>query len=173
MAIYKKQIMWSEKDHSYNEPTPTFQRGVIAVRRRNGTATYIPTTIVNVIGVNLTPLDTKSRERFANYSISLTKQTLNAASVALKDVSSIHYARKAGEIIYSSAKLYEVLKDITTNTSGVVVASGVAQGLIRERKEYSGATTPNFVLITTSVAAATTTKSAELIRFAYEVIGYK
>lgn len=173
MAIYKKQKVWSEKDHSYNEKIPSFQRGVISVRRRSGTATYIPTTLKNVVGVNIYPLDAVSRRKFANYSISLTKQTLNAASAVLKDLATTAKARVAGEIFYSSAKFYEVVKAITTNTSGIVLASGLAQGVIKERKEYSGATTPNFVLITTSVAAATAVSTANLIRFAYEVIGYE
>lgn len=174
MAIYKQQKMWSEKEHSYNEETPVFQRGVISVRRRSATATYIPTTIANVTGVTITPLDAISRRKFANYSVSLTKQTLNAASLVLRNVTAAAYARPAGEIFYSSAKFYEVVKAITTNTSGVLIASGLAQGKIVERKEYSGATTPNFVLITTSVAAATNgAASSATIRFAYEVVGYK
>jgi len=174
MAIYKKQRMWSEKDHSYNEETPTFQRGVIFVRRRSHTTTYIPTTIVNVIGVNITPLDAISRRKFANYSVSLTKKTLNDASLVLRNVTALTYSRPVGEIFHSGGKFYEVVKTIATNTSGVALASGLAQGVIRERKEYSGATTPNFVLITTSVAAATNgAASSQLIKFAYEVIGYK
>ncbi len=186
MAIYKKQKMWSEKDHSYNEKTPVFQRGVIAVRRRSLTGFFIPTTVENVERVALTPLNTTGRTTLkGGYAASTVKVNALASAFGASVIDLLNWSasvtapRQKDEVfaVKSTKKLYIVMRNITSTNSfaaskysAAKLDSAIAAGQVTELKQFA-TTAKNFVPIMTAASAAASAH-ASVARFAFEVVGW-
>lgn len=170
----------SEKLTSIEDPIELTQKGKIAVK---GATTFlaIPTTIENVFGVNIIPMNASGALAINGGSASgispkksgwycdMVKYNANDVSAALLYTTVANQASVfTGHIAVKSNAIYEAVRNI--GTAATATAGVGASNSMWKKVPYfsSNANAKNFLKVTLRGASYATTN----VKFAYEVIGY-